>query len=105
MVARAIGHGDLITGIIFLSDCKHLVSVAADGCIFVWRLPALLTSRMLRINELLFQYSPENINQPMAMNRIKSYRVDDKLESYNEETSANKNQNQNCEELLFEQRV
>ncbi|XP_073043576.1 uncharacterized protein [Primulina eburnea] len=103
MVARATGHGDLVTGVVFLSDCKHLVSVAADGCIFVWRLPALLTSRMLqRTNELLFQYSLENINQPMAMNHIKSYRVDDKLESYREEIRANENQNQNCEELFFE---
>ncbi|XP_073133482.1 uncharacterized protein [Henckelia pumila] len=105
MVARATGHGDLITGIIFSSDCKRLVSVAADGCIFVWRLPAILTSRMLqRTNELFSQYSPENIHQPVAMNPIKSYRVDDrKLKSYSKEISANKNENQNCEELFLEE--
>ncbi|KAK4396149.1 WD repeat-containing protein 62 [Sesamum angolense] len=47
MVAQAAGHSDLITGIVFLPDCKHLVSVGADGCIFVWKLPALLSSRTL----------------------------------------------------------
>ncbi|KZV39623.1 mitogen-activated protein kinase-binding protein 1 [Dorcoceras hygrometricum] len=105
MVARATGHGDLITGIIFLSDFKRLVSVAADGCIFVWRLPKLLTSKMLqRTNELFFQYSPENINQPMPRNWIESYRGNDyKLKSSNEETSANDNEKQNCEKLFFEE--
>lgn len=28
LVARAVGHGDTITGITFLPDCKHLVSVS-----------------------------------------------------------------------------
>lgn len=28
MVARAMGHGEAINGIIFLPDCKHLVSVS-----------------------------------------------------------------------------
>lgn len=28
LVARAVGHGDVITGIAFLPDCKHLVSVS-----------------------------------------------------------------------------
>lgn len=28
MLARATGHGEAINGIIFLPDCKHLVSVS-----------------------------------------------------------------------------
>lgn len=30
MVAQAVGHGDVITGVIFLPDCKHLVSVSTS---------------------------------------------------------------------------
>nr|XP_043622412.1 mitogen-activated protein kinase-binding protein 1 [Erigeron canadensis] len=48
MAARAMGHGEGINGIIFLPDCKHLVSVSSDGCIFVWKVPAVFTSRMLQ---------------------------------------------------------
>lgn len=28
MVAQASGHSELVTGVIFLPDCKHLVSVS-----------------------------------------------------------------------------
>ncbi|KAL0375302.1 UNVERIFIED_CONTAM: WD repeat-containing protein 62 [Sesamum radiatum] len=74
MVAQAAGHSDLITGIVFLPDCKHLVSVGADGCIFVWKLPALLSSRtLLRTKEIFLHFPPESLNQPMTSNQIKSY--------------------------------
>jgi WD40 repeat protein len=28
LVTRAVGHGEVITGVIFLPDCKHVVSVS-----------------------------------------------------------------------------
>lgn len=28
MVAQAVGHGEVTTGVIFLPDCKHLISVS-----------------------------------------------------------------------------
>lgn len=28
MVAQAMGHGEVITGVTFLPDCKHIVSVS-----------------------------------------------------------------------------
>lgn len=28
MVTQAMGHGEVITGVIFLPDCKHIVSVS-----------------------------------------------------------------------------
>ncbi|KAK1434639.1 hypothetical protein QVD17_00388 [Tagetes erecta] len=74
MVARATGHGEAINGIIFLPDCKHLVSVGSDGCIFVWKVPAFLTSRMLqRIKKNSCPLSPNIISQRTAADRIKYY--------------------------------
>ncbi|KAL5983258.1 hypothetical protein ACLOJK_017342 [Asimina triloba] len=64
LVARAVGHSEVITGIIFLPDCKHIITmgeirmanyvvlmlkqVGCDSCIFVWKMPALLSSRILQ---------------------------------------------------------
>ncbi|XP_010256673.1 PREDICTED: mitogen-activated protein kinase-binding protein 1 isoform X2 [Nelumbo nucifera] len=48
LVAKAVGHGEVITGVIFLPDFKHIISVGGDGCIFIWKLPAPLSSRMLQ---------------------------------------------------------
>ncbi|KAK4418970.1 Mitogen-activated protein kinase-binding protein 1 [Sesamum alatum] len=93
MVAQAAGHSDLITGIVFLPDCKHLVSVGADGCIFVWKLPALLSSRTLqRTKEVFVHFPPESLNQPMTSNQIKSYlMVDHHQKRHSKEASVNGN--------------
>ncbi|CAA6656445.1 unnamed protein product [Spirodela intermedia] len=47
-VAQAMGHAEVITGSIFLPGCKHMISVSGDSCIFIWKLPALLSSKMLQ---------------------------------------------------------
>lgn len=46
-IAAMIGHGELVTGLKFSNDCRHLITVSGDGCIFVWRLASELTNRML----------------------------------------------------------
>lgn len=28
IVTQAMGHGDVVTGVIFLPDCKHIISVS-----------------------------------------------------------------------------
>jgi WD40 repeat protein len=38
-LATTSGHSELITGLKFSQNGKHLISVSGDGCIFVWRLP------------------------------------------------------------------
>mmetsp|Transcript_16271 Transcript_16271/g.31532 ORF Transcript_16271/g.31532 Transcript_16271/m.31532 type:complete len:1332 (+) Transcript_16271:637-4632(+) len=43
-LAKSAGHSEPITGLAFSADCKRLVSVAHDGCIFVWRLAPEITS-------------------------------------------------------------
>ncbi|KAI3474427.1 hypothetical protein Pfo_029288 [Paulownia fortunei] len=104
MVAQATGHSDVITGIVFLPDCKHLVSVGADGCIFVWKLPALLSSRMLqRSKEASVRFLPESVNQHMTSNQIKSdLVVDHQHKGYSKEASANGNLNQFHEQTFFQ---
>lgn len=34
------GHSELVTGLRFTNDSKHLISASGDGCIFVWRMPS-----------------------------------------------------------------
>eukprot|EP00268_Persea_americana_P034554 TRINITY_DN34183_c0_g1_i4.p1 TRINITY_DN34183_c0_g1~~TRINITY_DN34183_c0_g1_i4.p1 ORF type:complete len:921 (+),score=200.33 TRINITY_DN34183_c0_g1_i4:1022-3784(+) len=46
ILGQATGHAEVITGIIFLPDCEHIISVGGDSCIFVWRLPTQLSSMM-----------------------------------------------------------
>ncbi|MCD7472936.1 hypothetical protein HAX54_014372 [Datura stramonium] len=76
MVAQAVGHGDVITGVIFLPDCKHLVSVSSDGCIFVWKVPDSLSSRMLRkIKENACPLSPAKFAAPATLGQIKLHEV------------------------------
>ncbi|KAK4270452.1 hypothetical protein QN277_023488 [Acacia crassicarpa] len=65
MVANAMGHAEVVTGIIFLPDCKHIVSVDGDGCIFLWKLPASLSSKILKnIVGKSNPLSPTSLAQP-----------------------------------------
>ncbi|XP_071078858.1 mitogen-activated protein kinase-binding protein 1-like [Haliotis cracherodii] len=53
LVATMYGHSEIITGLKFMNDLKHMISVSADGCIFVWRLPSEMTKQMKnRMEEL-----------------------------------------------------
>ncbi|XP_029902723.1 mitogen-activated protein kinase-binding protein 1-like isoform X2 [Myripristis murdjan] len=45
-VATMFGHSEIVTGMKFTNDCKHLISVSGDSCIFVWRLAPELTINM-----------------------------------------------------------
>ncbi|XP_050214454.1 uncharacterized protein LOC126665648 isoform X2 [Mercurialis annua] len=64
MVVQVMGHSEVITGVIFLPDCKHIVSVGADGCIFVWKLPAFISSKMLQ------RMISKNLVLPATLSRI-----------------------------------
>eukprot|EP00116_Pleurobrachia_bachei_P002650 sb/3462912/ len=37
-LASLSGHSEMITGLVFTNDCKRLLSISGDGCIFVWRI-------------------------------------------------------------------
>ncbi|MEQ2264079.1 mitogen-activated protein kinase binding protein 1, partial [Xenotaenia resolanae] len=45
-VATMFGHSEIVTGLKFSNDCRHLITVSGDSCIFVWRLSPELTIRM-----------------------------------------------------------
>ncbi|XP_042560661.1 mitogen-activated protein kinase-binding protein 1-like [Clupea harengus] len=45
-LATMFGHSEIVTGIKFTSDCRHLISVSGDSCIMVWRLAPELTLNM-----------------------------------------------------------
>ena len=36
-MATMFGHSELVTGLRFTSDGRHLITVSGDGCIFLWR--------------------------------------------------------------------
>ncbi|XP_077095070.1 mitogen-activated protein kinase-binding protein 1 isoform X2 [Siphateles boraxobius] len=65
-VATMFGHSEIVTGIKFTNDCKHLISVSGDSCIFVWRLCPELTIKMrqrlsdLKQNSRPVQKTPPN---------------------------------------------
>ncbi|KAK1562808.1 hypothetical protein Q3G72_017406 [Acer saccharum] len=79
MITQAMGHGEVVTGVIFLPDCKHIVSVGGDGCIFVWKLPARLASRMLqRVKGNTGTLSPINLAHPVCSSQSMFCEEDDK---------------------------
>jgi len=41
-----MGHSEVVTAMRFTADCKRLVSVGADGCIFVWKVSDDLATAM-----------------------------------------------------------
>jgi WD40 repeat protein len=52
-VGRAMGHGDVINGIVFLNDCRRIVTVSSDSTIMIWRLSSQLSRSMVeRIREM-----------------------------------------------------
>jgi WD40 repeat protein len=56
-LATMSGHAEIVTGLLFSADCRHLISVSGDGCIFVWRLPSDMTRAMLsRLSQLPARY-------------------------------------------------
>ncbi|XP_043190518.1 mitogen-activated protein kinase-binding protein 1-like isoform X2 [Amphibalanus amphitrite] len=46
-MASMFGHSELVTGLRFTNDCRHLITVSGDGCVFVWRVPHDMTQTML----------------------------------------------------------
>ncbi|XP_041659122.1 WD repeat-containing protein 62 isoform X2 [Cheilinus undulatus] len=45
-VATLFGHSEIVTSMRFSQDCRHLITVSGDSCVFVWRLDSQMTSTM-----------------------------------------------------------
>ncbi|KAM9226080.1 WD repeat-containing protein 62 isoform 5-T5 [Dugong dugon] len=45
-VAKMFGHSEIITGMKFTYDCRHLITVSGDSCVFIWHLGPEITTCM-----------------------------------------------------------
>uniref|UniRef100_A0A0X3PLJ2 Anaphase-promoting complex subunit 4-like WD40 domain-containing protein n=2 Tax=Schistocephalus solidus TaxID=70667 RepID=A0A0X3PLJ2_SCHSO len=52
LVSTLFGHSELVSGLLFLPDLRHLVSISSDSCIFVWRLATEMTALMVERREI-----------------------------------------------------
>ncbi|XP_071981913.1 WD repeat-containing protein 62-like [Engystomops pustulosus] len=45
-VSTMYGHSDIVTDMKFTSDCRRLITVSGDSCVFVWQLDPIMTTCM-----------------------------------------------------------
>nr|XP_021496688.1 WD repeat-containing protein 62 isoform X1 [Meriones unguiculatus] len=45
-VAKMFGHSEIVTGMKFTYDCRHLITVSGDSCVFIWHLGPEITTNM-----------------------------------------------------------
>ncbi|XP_052335446.1 WD repeat-containing protein 62 [Oncorhynchus keta] len=45
-VATLFGHSEIVTGMRFSQDCRHLITISGDSCVFLWRLDSQMTNSM-----------------------------------------------------------
>ncbi|XP_058255005.1 mitogen-activated protein kinase-binding protein 1 isoform X2 [Hemibagrus wyckioides] len=74
-VATMFGHSEIVTGMKFTNDCKHLISVSGDSCIFVWRLnPELTISMKQRLSDLKQKSKPVQKSPPTKQHPVSTRR-------------------------------
>ena len=74
MIFNKINHCHVSLSLFAYHQLNLCYQVGGDGCIFVWKVPAVMTSRMLqKIKENSRPLSPTTIAQCPTMNRIKFY--------------------------------
>ncbi|XP_076988161.1 WD repeat-containing protein 62 isoform X2 [Tamandua tetradactyla] len=45
-MAKMFGHSEIVTGMKFTYDCRHLITVSGDSCVFIWHLGTEITNCM-----------------------------------------------------------
>ncbi|XP_078294614.1 WD repeat-containing protein 62 isoform X4 [Panthera onca] len=45
-IAKMFGHSEIVTGMKFTYDCRHLITVSGDSCVFIWHLGPEITNCM-----------------------------------------------------------
>ncbi|XP_013377888.1 PREDICTED: WD repeat-containing protein 62 isoform X1 [Chinchilla lanigera] len=45
-VAKMFGHSEIVTSMKFTYDCRHLITVSGDSCVFIWHLGPEITTCM-----------------------------------------------------------
>ncbi|CAL8354013.1 unnamed protein product [Lota lota] len=46
ILVTLFGHSEIVTGMKFTLDCRYLISVSGDSCVFLWRLDPQMTNTM-----------------------------------------------------------
>ncbi|XP_058490411.1 WD repeat-containing protein 62 isoform X3 [Solea solea] len=69
-VATLFGHADIVTCMRFSQDCRHLITVSGDSCVFVWRLDSQMTTTMRTRLGLRPKAAPKTCSrQPLNIRR------------------------------------
>lgn len=69
-MARMYGHSELVTGLKFTNDCKHLISASGDGCIFIWQVPHdMIVTMQARLSQQAIR-SGGSIPRPIATSPV-----------------------------------
>ncbi|XP_034721842.1 mitogen-activated protein kinase-binding protein 1-like, partial [Etheostoma cragini] len=63
-VATLFGHAEIVTCMRFSQDCRHLITVSGDSCVFVWRLDSQMTSVMRKRRGLQLGAAAETGSKP-----------------------------------------
>ncbi|XP_069855335.1 WD repeat-containing protein 62-like isoform X2 [Dipodomys merriami] len=64
-VAKMFGHSEIITGMKFTYDCRHLITVSGDSCVFIWHLgPEITTCMKQHLLEINHQEQRRQQQQP-----------------------------------------
>lgn len=70
-MATMYGHSELVTGLRFTDDGKHLITVSGDGCIFIWKMPhdltQTITARQLQQAERATKEVRGKIHRPLSV--------------------------------------
>ncbi|XP_067170615.1 WD repeat-containing protein 62 isoform X2 [Apteryx mantelli] len=70
-VAKMFGHSEIVTGMRFTYDCKRLITVSGDSCVFVWHLSPEITASMKQHLLELDQLPPKRPDEAGRMRQIR----------------------------------
>ncbi|XP_055635458.1 uncharacterized protein LOC129775144 isoform X2 [Toxorhynchites rutilus septentrionalis] len=66
-MARMYGHSELVTGLKFTNDCKHLISASGDGCVFIWQVPHdMIVTMQARLSQQALRSGHQPIPRPVS---------------------------------------
>ncbi|TMW47455.1 hypothetical protein DOY81_007466 [Sarcophaga bullata] len=66
-MARMYGHSELVTGLKFTNDCRHLISASGDGCIFIWQVPHdMIVTMQARLSQQRLRSGHAPLPRPLS---------------------------------------
>ncbi|XP_062274498.1 WD repeat-containing protein 62 isoform X3 [Scomber scombrus] len=72
-IATLFGHSEIVTCMRFSQDCRHLITVSGDSCVFVWRLDSQMTSTMRKRRGLHRPAAPETFSSKQKSIRRETF--------------------------------